>query len=259
MARRTRQKRQKSQKSQKNQKGGGAPIVFQTERYTRLNEHPHRDNIIGVASDNRRFLPLDTLSKFIPTRPPGNTYVAAADNYASVTTYSDLQRYIANYVQNSDRSPYGTIINPSPLNAETMYIQPELLAFIDKGYIPFDSQIGCVTYDTEGVITLNRPYIQLMMTRARFAALQGLLRAHPILCEVPREDETKSILSNISMADKEEYRTMYIGMPGPGENTGPSEIGYICSNRFFHDLLTLISTIGGRRRNKTRRSRRFLS
>jgi hypothetical protein len=93
MARRT---RQKNQKNQKNQKGGGAPIAFQTERYTRLNEHPHRDNIIDVASHKGRFLSLDTLSKFIPTSPPGNTYVAAVDNYASVRTYSDLQRYIAN-------------------------------------------------------------------------------------------------------------------------------------------------------------------
>jgi len=248
------------QRSRK-QRGGVPPIAGGTERYTQLDGHPDFGPISAIATANRRIFPLSALAAIINGLTRAH-YRPAEDGFREIRTFDDLCVYVANFIRNSDRPPHGIILHPSPINHETTFIQRELYITNSIGFVTLDSQIGAVTQDAgRGESTLNRPYIQLLMPRARFADLRAAIAAHPRLCEVLYPDQAADTLRNFPAfaEDPRNYATMYIGLHEP--STIP-EYGYILhpDNPFFEEVNQVLANLpvrGGRRRSRrTRRSRR---
>lgn len=247
------------QRSRK-QRGGLPPIVGGTERYTQLDGHPYVDLIYRIATANRRVFPLSTLAGIINGLTRAH-YRPAEDRFHEIRTFDELCGYVANFIRNSDSPPYGIILHPSPINNETTFIQRELFITNSIGFVTLDSQIGAVTQDEDGVSTLNRPYIQLLMPRARLVDLRAAIAAHPRLCEVDYPDQAADTLINFpAFADAHHnYATMYIGLHEPSTR---AEYTYILhpGNPFFEEVNQVLANLpvrGGRRRSRrTRRSRR---
>ena len=252
---------------QRNQRGGGPPIDGRTERYTPLFGYkgvnaPHipMDTSVGIATANKRYFDHAVLaSSIIPQK-----YIPESDIYKTVTTFKQLKDYIDNFLRNNP--PYGTILHTGPLNKESEYIQKILLEINDAGFIPLDSQIGAVVSNrTTGEITLNRPYIELLMPVAEVGMLRGYLMPHPKLCEVRYPNEAPTTLAKFTgFIGAAEYETVYIGLQPP---TTEADVAYILDarNRFFMELQLLLGMImasrgakGGKRRSRSRKNRRCL-
>lgn len=155
----------------------------------------------------------------------------------NIRTWNEICGYHILYLKGE--TP-GTPSNTGPWNRESKYIIDELTNILQYGILTLDSQPGLVVHDEEDYI--QKPYL-------RFGGPTG--RVHRILKRLISEKGIKYVDYGIRdiefwgyknyQPDGKDYVSVVVSVDEP-DNITHEYINYILSNKFFEDIVEVVST-----------------